>query len=78
MRVQVGRARDYYREAAPLLGLLSPEGRAVYQIMERTYRGMLEAIEQRGYDVFTSRVRLARWQKLGFLLSALPVRWGWF
>jgi phytoene/squalene synthetase len=45
--------------------------------MERTYRGLLDRIEARNYDVFSERVRLPGWRKLGLMLGALPVRWGW-
>jgi phytoene/squalene synthetase len=37
---------------------------------------LLDAIEQRDYDVFSSRVTLSRWRKLGFAMQALPVRFG--
>lgn len=77
MILQVERARSYYRQAEPLARLLTPTGRAVYQVMTRIYRGLLEEIERRGYDVFTKRVRLSRWRKLRALLMAFPVRWGW-
>lgn len=77
MRFQVERARRFYDEAWPLLPLLRPAGRAVFLVMARTYRALLDKIERRGYDVFTSRVRLSRWQKLSFVVSALPVRLGW-
>jgi phytoene synthase len=77
MRFEVERAYAYYDAALPLLDELQPHGQAVYLIMYRTYRGLLEAIERRDYDVFTSRVRLSRWHKLGLVLQALPVRWGW-
>jgi phytoene/squalene synthetase len=45
--------------------------------MLRTYRGLLEAIVRRDYDVFSSRVRLSRLHKLWLATRALPVRWGW-
>ena len=77
MRFQVDRARSYYAAASPLLSLLTPHGRAVYLVMLRTYRGLLDAIERRDYDVFSSRVRLSNWWKLGIVLRSLPVRWGW-
>jgi phytoene synthase len=77
MRFQVARARAYYDAAGPLVALLRPAGRAVFLMLARTYRGLLEAIERRDYDVFSSRVRLSRWRKLLVALSALPVRWGW-
>jgi phytoene synthase len=77
MRFQVERARSYYEAAAPLAGLLDPAGRAVFLVMLRTYRGLLEAIERRDYDVFSRRVRLSRWRKLWLAAQVLPLRWGW-
>jgi phytoene synthase len=77
MQFQVQRARHYYEAAAPLAELLDPAGRAVFAVMLRTYRGLLEAIVQRDYDVFTSRVRLSRLRKLWLAAQVLPLRWGW-
>jgi phytoene synthase len=77
MRFQVERARSFYDAAAPLTELLPPPGRAVFWLMASTYRGLLEAIEQRDYDVFSSRIRLSRWSKFCLALRALPLRWGW-
>lgn len=77
MAFEVGRAREYYRAAQPLSGMLRPAGRAVFQVMVQTYSGLLDAIERRDYDVFASRVRLSRWHKLTLAAGALPVRWGW-
>jgi phytoene synthase len=77
MRFQVERARGYYESAWPLLPLLRPAGRAVFLVMARTYRRLLDLIERRDYDVFSSRVRVSRWSKFCLALQALPVRWGW-
>ncbi len=77
MRFEVERARLYYDASLPLAKLLTPPGRAVFQIMRRTYRGLLDAIERRRYDVFSRRVRLSRWRKFGLVVQALPVRLGW-
>lgn len=77
MRFQVERARLYYDAAQPLGALLDPAGRAVFLVMLRTYRGLLEAIPQRDYDVFRSRVRLSRWRKLWLAAQVLPLRWAW-
>ncbi len=76
MGFEVERARSYYEAAAPLVPLLQPAPRSVFLVMLRTYRGLLEAIAQRDYDVFRGRVRLSRWHKLWLVLQALPVRWG--
>jgi phytoene synthase len=77
MRFEVERARRYYAAAEPLAGLLRPAGRPVFRLMLRTYRGLLDAIEGRDYDVFSSRVRVSRWRKLWLATQALPARWGW-
>jgi phytoene synthase len=77
MRFEVARARRYYDNGLPLVPLLEPHGQAVFLVMLRTYRGLLDAIERRDYDVFSGRVRLSRWRKLALVLQALPVRWGW-
>jgi phytoene synthase len=77
MRFEVQRAHGFYESAESLPPLLSPEGRAVFQMMARTYRGLLEEIERRDYDVFNGRVRVSRWRKLWFALGALPARLGW-
>ena len=75
MEFEVERARSYYEAARPLAALLHPPGRAVFQLMTGTYRGLLEAIVRRNFDVFRSRVRLSRWQKVWLVLQALPLRW---
>jgi phytoene synthase len=76
MRFEVARAQAYYEDAEHLLGALNPAGRAVFLVMLRTYRGLLDAIVRRDYDVFSSRVRLSRLHKLWLAARALPVRWG--
>lgn len=77
MRFEADRARGYYEAAAPLVPLLPPAGRAVFLVMLRTYRGLLDAIVRRDFDVFSRRVRLGRLHKLWLALRVLPVRWGW-
>jgi phytoene synthase len=77
MRFQVERSRHYYEAARPLSALLPPPGRAVFQVMMRTYRGLLDTMEQRAYDVFTSRIRLSGWRKLSLVVQAVPIRLGW-
>jgi phytoene synthase len=76
MRFEVERARHFYEAAWPLVPLLRPAGRAVFLMMARTYRGLLDLIERRDYDVFSSRVSLGRFRKGLIALRALPVRWG--
>jgi phytoene synthase len=76
MRFEAERAHRFYEEAEPLVGLLARPGRAVYQVMARTYRGLLGVMERRRYDVFSRRVSLSTWRKVWLVLSAMPTRWG--
>lgn len=76
MQFEVARARQFYQAGWQLSRLLSPSGRAVFQVMMQTYQGLLDLIEARDYDVFSSRVSLSRWRKLGLAVQALPVRFG--
>ncbi len=77
MAFQVQRASNYYEAAIPLSNYLDPAGRAVFLVMMRTYRGVLEAIVERDYDVFSGRVGLSRLRKLWLAAQVLPLRWGW-
>jgi phytoene synthase len=77
MRFEAERAYSYYDAAMPLVDLLRPAGRAVFLVMLRTYRGLLDAIVRRDYDVFSGRVRLSSLHKLWLAARSLPVRWGW-
>jgi phytoene synthase len=76
MGFQVERARSYYREGERLAPLLPSAGRSVFLVMLRTYRGLLDAIEGRDYDVFRDRVRLGKLHKLWLACRSLPVRLG--
>jgi phytoene synthase len=77
MRFEAQRAHEYYRSGWRLVPRLSAEGRAVFLMMARTYHGLLCEIERRDFDVFGARVRVPRWKKLLFALSALPLRMEW-
>lgn len=76
MRFQVQRAREFYAAAAPLDALLSSDGRAVYRVMAGVYSRLLDEIERRDFDVFSTRVAIGRWTMLRVYLSAWPVKWG--
>jgi phytoene synthase len=77
LRYEADRARRYYESAKRLIPLLNRSGRAVFHVMLRTYRGLLDEIERRDYDVFSRRVSLSGWRKAGLVVRAMPVRWGW-
>ncbi len=77
MHFEVARARQFYDRGGQLAPLLAPAGRAVFLMMARTYRGLLDEIERRDYDVFSARVSVSRWKKMALAAGVLPVRFGW-
>ena len=77
MHFEAERARQFYDQSSALAGYLHAPGRAVFQVMSRTYRGLLDAIAAADFAVFDGRIRLSRWRKLWWVIQALPVRWGW-
>ncbi len=63
MRFEAARARRYYEESEPLVGLVNPGSRAALWALIRIYRRLLERIEASGYDVLRRRVGLPAWEK---------------
>jgi phytoene synthase len=74
LRFEAGRARAYYRESERLLELIHPRSRPALWALIAIYSGLLERIEQRGYDVFSRRVRLSALEKSWILARALATR----
>jgi squalene synthase HpnC/squalene synthase HpnD len=72
---ETGRAWSYYREGVELIPRVHPDARAALWALARIYSGLLRRIEERGYDVFSERVRLSTPEKTGILLRA---RLGWY
>ncbi len=77
MQFQVSRAEQFYREGEALNEYLSPSGRAIFSVMNRTYRALLATIVRKKFDVFTDRVRVAKWRKMSAFVAAWPIKWGW-
>lgn len=65
------RAYDSYRQAAPLVALVSPVGRPVLRAIVGIYRALLDEIDRRAYDVLTTRVALSPWRKAAITLGSL-------
>ncbi|MBO0727800.1 MAG: phytoene/squalene synthase family protein [Acidimicrobiaceae bacterium] len=70
MRFQIERARRYYDSAEAGIDLLPPRSARCVRVASRLYGGILERIERRGYDVFSSRVSLPTWQKVAVAARA--------
>jgi phytoene synthase len=64
MQFQADRAEHYYDQAQQLFDYISPTGRPILSAMIRIYRGLLNEIVRRDYDVFSKRISLPTWRKL--------------
>ncbi|MCS6952255.1 MAG: phytoene/squalene synthase family protein [Bryobacterales bacterium] len=73
LRRQAVRAAWYYRESAPLIGAVAPEGRAALWALIAIYRKLLERIERSDFDVMARRIRLPAWEKSWIVAQAM---WG--
>lgn len=68
------RAWRLYEEGAPLVEQVDADSRATLAALIRTYSTLLARIEEREFDVFSSRVSLSSAEKVQYLLAA---RIGW-
>jgi phytoene synthase len=68
MAFQVRRARQYFAAGDAVVDLFPPDGsRLTVRLMQRTYAGILDAIERQGYDVFGLRAHVSSSRKLAIL-----------
>jgi phytoene synthase len=58
LRFEIGRCRDLYRSAASGIPLLPPASARCVRTALVLYSGILDRIEEAGYDVFSRRVRV--------------------
>jgi len=70
MQFEAQRARDYYRESAPLVGLIDPRSRASLRALVGIYSRLLDRIVASNYDVLARRVRVPTWEKLWVLMRS--------
>ena len=70
MEFEANRARDYYRESAPLVAMIHPHSRASLKALIGIYSRLLDKIVASNYDVLTRRIRVPTWEKLWVLASA--------
>ena len=70
MRFEANRARDYYNEAMPLIGLVHRESRASLWALIQIYYRLLGRIEQKKYRVLDQRIRLSTPEKAWLVVEA--------
>jgi phytoene synthase len=70
LRYEGERAKAYYREALPLIGMVNKKSRASLWALIEIYRQLLERIEAKNYDVFSERIRLTAFEKITIVIKA--------
>ena len=75
MQFEVDRAKSYYERALTLAPMIDSVSRPTFQIMYRIYRGLLDKIEKRNYDVFTQRASLSAATKVGIVAQEWLGSW---
>lgn len=71
MKFQIRRARDFYLKGEKGIALLEKDSRFTVLMASRIYAKILDEIERRNYNVFTSRAHTTKRQKL----LAIPKIW---
>jgi phytoene synthase len=71
MNFEITRTRRYYASADRGLPLLPASSARCIRAARVLYAGILDAIEARGADVFTERVRVPRWRKVTVVAGAV-------
>jgi len=64
---ETDRAREFYKAGDELLAYISEDSQPALWVLVTIYRGLLEKIAEKQYDVFTAKVSLSTWEKLRIL-----------
>jgi phytoene synthase len=67
LSLEADRAREFYAAGDQLISYISEDSQPALWVLINIYRGLLEKIALKQYDVFTTRVALSRWEKLRVL-----------
>ena len=70
LEFEAQRAREFYTAATDLLPLIDVDSRPALWALVTIYRNLLEKIAERGYDVYSKRVKLSFSEKITVLVKA--------
>jgi phytoene synthase len=68
LQFEGARAREYYRESAPLVALIHSKSRPSLKALIGIYSRLLDKIESAHYEVLAQRVRVPTWEKVWILI----------
>jgi phytoene synthase len=71
MRFEATRAKAYYDESRPLIGLVHKRSRRSLWALIEIYRRLLVRIEESDFDVLSRRIRLSSMEKIRILLQSM-------
>jgi phytoene synthase len=71
LRLEITRAKEYYKASDELIPLLDPDTRPAMQVLVTIYRQLLERIAANPEQVFHSRVSVSTSQKLSILAMGI-------
>ena len=71
LALEASRAKNFYAAAEELLPLIDRDSRAALWVLVKIYRGLLERIIARNYDVFSERVSVPTSQKMMILAQGI-------
>ena len=70
LQFEAARAREYYRESAPLVGMIHAGSRPSLKALIGIYSRLLDKIEAAQYEVLAERVRVPNWEKVWILVRS--------
>jgi phytoene synthase len=73
LALEASRAQEFYASAEELLPLIDRDSRAALWVLVTIYRGLLERIIARNYDVFSERVSVPTSKKLMILAQGMAM-----
>jgi len=67
LALEADRAREFYASGDALISFVSEDSQPALWVLVTIYRRLLEKIAQKQYDVFTAKISLSTWEKVGIL-----------
>jgi 15-cis-phytoene synthase len=67
LALEADRAREFYASGDELIAYVAEDSQPALWVLVNIYRGLLEKITLKQYDVFTAKVALSTWEKLRIL-----------
>ena len=74
MAFEADRARGYYEESKPLIGMVDPRSRSSLWVLITIYSRLLDKIRATNYDVLRRRISLSTWEKLRIVGHGFAMR----